>query len=806
MNDPRSFISALTRAWRSLTRRPGSFAIAVSSLAVALGLATAVIAEIDAFRHPYTPIRDPEHLYDVLLVGAGTTAAAPTVDELRALLVRTGLVERVMPMTGRNGATEAGAFIGTSQAEIMPPGTLEMMGIHARLGRLFRPDETSESGVILVSDEFWRRYYNNRTLDSTATLLFGGATYRIVGVLEPGHDVPFVLPMGAPPARARLVARLHPGATDTALKAALAAIAPALRQRYGASRRPFHFLAFSFVPSTYGLGFTQIALIASAVFILVIACANVSALMLARGVTRRRDQALQLALGAGRADLLRDLVAEVVILAFIGGAIGLLLASGATGALRALTPAADELRWQGFADPRWNPRVFAGMFGAVVAAVALAALAPAWYVSRIAPAEPLKDSSANTTGRPKKRFQLLVVAELALALTMLVGASLLARVVARVSSFDFGYAARSVYQVTSPLRVVGTKHVYAPTDTANQQHRGYVEIDANDLVSMVARLKAVPGVRDAAWVADDDPERDAISSDETEVADSIIYRARLFDVGPGFFATLGLPLVAGRDFVDGDRDSSGAAILDQVSARRLFPNGDALGRMVKLGPPLSKTAPWIRVVGIVRDAQHVLPTFPELAPPAVIYVSRTRPRFAPSFVVRAERGQDAIAHASVRAIRNALPVRTRVDGHSWVEGYESFLAARQFIGGIFSALGLASLLLATAGLFGVLAYVVNQRMREFAVRVALGATKPNVVRLVLRDSLVMALGGTAVGGLVALVGGGVFAGPWMWGMPSVDVIALVAAEVVLLGVTFAASLLPALRAARANPVDVMRAI
>jgi ABC-type antimicrobial peptide transport system permease subunit len=157
-------------------------------------------------------------------------------------------------------------------------------------------------------------------------------------------------------------------------------------------------------------------------------------------------------------------------------------------------------------------------------------------------------------------------------------------------------------------------------------------------------------------------------------------------------------------------------------------------------------------------------------------------------------------------VRAALPTRTRVDGRSWVDGYESFLAAREFVGGIFATLGLASLILATAGLFGVLAYVVNQRMREFAVRVALGASRRNVVRLVLHDSLVMALGGTAAGAFAAFFFGGLFAGRWLWGMPSIDAIALVTAEAILLIVTFTASLLPALRAARANPVDVLRAI
>ena len=557
-------------------------------------------------------MRDAEHLYSLNVFRSGRGGTNDWREAGLPLLRTMPVFTAIVPFGALGGPVDAGAYVGPGIAQLAEPGFFEMLGVTARLGRLFAPSETMSSGVVVVSDEFWRRYYGNRSSLAGVTLTFDGATYRVVGVLPHGFEYEdfdrIVLP--ASPnvkhmfAGDQFFARAKPGVDERQVVRAMSTIRAELERRYGTDQTVFHEYASSLAPHPLDLRTIDLAMVGAAAFILIIACANVAALLMARGVANRRDLALRLALGAGRVDLLRDVVAEVAILAGVGGCVGLIVALAATGALRAAMP--PEMSWHGFVEPHWNPRVFAGMLGAVIVAIAIAAAAPAWFVTRIAPAEPLKEGSGTTTGRPTKRFQLLVVAELSLSLVLLIGASLVARSVSQVSSFDFGYAARSITEVRAAIRVVQHVRVFAPNDSTNPRRFGIVEMSASDLVAIVAKLRKQPGIRDGAWVTEDAAEYNAVSSDETHVADSILFHPGVYNVGPGFMATLGLPIVAGRDFVDGDRDSSGAAILDQASARRLFPNGDAVGRMIKLGPPLSKTAPWIPVVGIARNALHQL--------------------------------------------------------------------------------------------------------------------------------------------------------------------------------------------------------
>ena len=817
MNTSRSITGSIARAWRSLTRRPAYFAIAVSSLAIALGLATTVIAQIDSLLHPYTPIRNVDNVVGVRAGGMGKTGMPSRADALEAL-DQTGFFEKLVHVDVDVADVEIGQGIIRPYYVMIDAAFFDVLGIKPRMGRLFATNDTFESGGAVVSDKFWRAYFGNAPTLDGANFRIGDQPFRVIGVLDrewdpKGRGEPdallaneglWVPPKAYTPGVQRFsshmfVARLKNGMRQSAVDSTLAQIATRWRNHYGEGRPRFEVSAQSMRPDPLRLRGFQRALIAAAIFILVIASANVGALTLARGVTNRRDQALRLALGAERRDLMRDVIAEIGILAAVGGAIGVLIAYASMGILTALTPV--DLEWLGFTSPNWSVRVFAGLFAAVAVCVSLCAIGPAWFVSRIAPAEPLKDSSGTTTGRSTSRFQILIVGELALAMILLFGASLIGKTTHRISAFPFGYDPGNVVSFETFATVVDT--LTPPSASAQRRRYRRPEILTGDLEGIVRRLRHMPGATNAAWYTITTAEKDIVLSEASAVIDSIVYKPRVYNTGADFFRTLGIRIVEGRDFTPGDA-VSGAIILDQRSAQRLFPDGSPIGRRVKLGP-LNSSVPWLPVVGVVRDAVHGLPVLPELDPETVIYVSHSVKGMRPSFVVRGDGSVRDMTPAGVATLKSILPPSSWVIGRKWSGLYESMLAGRRFTAGIFATLSLASLALATAGLFGVLSYAVGQRMREFSLRVALGAQKANLLRLVFRDSFVMALGGTAIGAFVGLyLGFEVW--DWLWGVYPVDASALVIAEIVLLAVTFGASTIPALRATRANPADVMRSI
>jgi hypothetical protein len=286
-------------------------------------------------------------------------------------------------------------------------------------------------------------------------------------------------------------------------------------------------------------------------------------------------------------------------------------------------------------------------------------------------------------------------------------------------------------------------------------------------------------------------------------------------VAPRFFHTFGLRLVEGRDFEDGDLLGGGAAILDQRTAKMLFPHESAIGRTIKLGD-MRSAKPFIPVVGVVQDHMLHFDLYPEVGNDSVVtvYVAETRDlqgnrrpaRGSRSmyFFVRTGPDPERTQLALMRALAPFTPAEGRAIAYPYNQYYHMQLKAERFLALVFTLLGLASLVLGAAGLYSVVSYVSGQRMREFAVRIALGATRRNVATLVLREAFLMSIGGTAIG-----AGFGMWAAflLWsrMWGVYPVDVEALVIAEAVLILTTMAACLGPALRAARSDPLEVMRA-
>ncbi|MFI5233816.1 MAG: FtsX-like permease family protein, partial [Gemmatimonadales bacterium] len=322
------------------------------------------------------------------------------------------------------------------------------------------------------------------------------------------------------------------------------------------------------------------------------------------------------------------------------------------------------------------------------------------------------------------------------------------------------------------------------------------------------RMRTVPGVESAASIGPCPPLWTVVTTDRTIEGSRASTLPSCTNVSGDFFSTLGRAMAQGRDFTDADALTGGAVILGDRTARHLFPHESAIGRMLKLGP-LDSKFPWMKIVGVVRDYDKHFSMVPELGADTtteVIFLSApdSSPR-GQTYAVRAAQGATGVRLAIGRAMHDLLPPGSTMRVEPWTADYNTAVGEERFLTLVFSLLGSASLALGAAGVFSVVSYIAGQRMREYAVRIALGATRENVVRLVLREALVMVLGGTAVGAGLGMWGGFML---WdrMYGVYPVDATALVAAEMTLLIVTMVACLGPALRAMRANPVDVMRAV
>ena len=788
---------AIPQTSRSLRRAPGFVAIATLSLGAALGMSTSVFALIDAMTHPNSPYSHVEQLFNVRVFG--NARISPSAKDVRDALASIPGIARLTTATWSWLDVEAGASVSKIAISHTRPGFFELLGARTRLGRLPSPDDAQQGKVAVVGDDLWRQHFGNRSEIGDAHLSIDGRVYAIIGVLPPHADAPANVEVWIPDveqpngAYGQPFVRLRPGVTERDIQPQLNAIMKRLTEVYalGPGDRPFAASLVTLRPDPLTLKDFHRAMIGAALCILLIACANVSALMLSRGTVRRRDYALRLALGATRGDIAREVIFEVGALAAIGCVAGAIVAAWAVGLMTRATPV--EMKWMWFAEPQWSVRVLGMSALAVIIAVTVAGGIPAWQASRTDPAGTLKDSSGGNTGRVGTRFRWLVMVELALSMTLLVGASLMLKSVLLMSRFDFGVDTKRLLSVRVYEQNLGPGTTTAELIRLNRE--------------ALAGIRGAPGVESAAMVSSCVFDHPMVTTDRTVEGSKAATLPQCSNVSTDYFRTLGYSFAEGRDFQEGDATGNGAAILDEKTARKLFPHESAIGRTLKLGD-LASRQPWLTVVGIVRDKTVGFNPFPERGTDSseVLFVSLpdSSRGFWHNFALRIVPGAQGVQVAVSRALSAALPAQAFKLIVPWTETYDTQLSEERFLSLVFSLFGAASLALGAAGLFSVVSYLASQRMREFAVRVALGATRENLARLVLREALLMALGGTAIG-----AGLGMWAGFMIWdkmyGVYPVDATALIAAEVTLLVVTMLACLVPALRAMRADPVSVMRA-
>jgi predicted permease len=802
--------STARRATRSLRRSPGFVAIATLSLGAALGLSTSVFALIDSMRHPESPYAKVDQLYTIQLglsfmFGPDRHDVEDAIAGLRGVAAHASARYKYEQVEFNDGGERRGILYTRGDF-------FGVLGVRPRIGRLWSEDDRARGDVAIVTDALWRRRFGNRDRVDGARLSVGDNQYTVIAVMPPrtefagtmyGQDI-WIPDAGLDTTGSGIpVVRITGGTADTVLvQKQLNELCKRWTAQFLTPRqRPFASRLISLRPDPLALKDYHLAMIGAAICVLLIACANVAALMLARGMVRTRDYALRLALGAGRAEIAREVIVEVAVLAVVGCVAGALIASWAVGLLTRATPV--ELRWEGFVQPQWSIRVFATGAVAVLISIAISAGFPAWRASRTDPAGPLKEGGGGAIGRAGTRFRWLVMAELALAMTLVMGTSLMLKSSVRMAAYDFGYDARILITADASIQ---RQVIFNGTRYALEKDTLTDASMIRIIAEIISRIRAIPGVESVVRFTGCGMRNGAVTSDRTiEGGAAGFVPEHCNATSAGLFHTLGIPMVDGRDFMEGD-DATGVIILSQRTAHKLYPHERAVGRMMKLGNDTSH-APWLPIVGVVRDHELYMPPFPEAGPDTSGRLYGMLPSARTDLgrlIIRPTRGATGIELAVWRILRTSMPPHSIWHVGSWVDSYQESVRGEQFLSLLFGLLGAVSLALGAAGLFSVISYIAGQRNREFAVRIALGATKQNVLNLVMKEALVMALGGTAVG-----AGLGMWAGflLWnrMWGVYPVDAQALIAGETTLLLVTMLACLAPALRATKANPVDVLRA-
>jgi len=791
-------------AVRSLGKSPLFTAVAIVSLALALAVNTTMFALVDAILHPSVPYHDGGRAFTVGFLGGGRNG--PTnQDRFRAVQSGLHTADMVVPYYLVPASVQSGNIIEDQFVANIPHELFDIIGVAPAVGRRFtaadeRPDAQP---VALISYTLWIRLFHEKPLSQRMAISVGRGTFEVVGVMPRGMHFPasdvwlpqFRTVGDSGATRIGPFALIHSrsGVTREAVQNEMnvvsAGLNAALSPRVPLSPRLGSFARGAGWQSFGGSRFMY----AAVVTVLLIACANLGTMLLARGMAHRREYAIRIALGASRTAIVNQVLAECGLIVAAGVGLGMLLTFWAVYVLPhyvvPYVPGIGDLQ----PVPSW--RVFLFAAGIALATLALAGGFPALRAAATDPAEPIKEG-AGSTGRLRDRYSPLIIIEVALSTALLMTAALFIIAVRRLAGFDFSYAAKQLQVANLDVRQRDV-----PGDSAVE--RFYDDI--------TARAAMLPGVRGAATSRAERPDGPIVFAEEGKSGDHWMNLHDYSAVSPTYLSTLGIPIVRGRDFEAGDRASAtGVVIVDDSAARRLWPDlASPVGRMIKLGERTS-SRPWLRVIGVARSVELLPRKDIGLPPEPRIYVvyghDRERER---ALIVRGDgvggaRAQAALGVEIRHEIERTAPwIRTR-RVHRWLEGYENTRNSSTFLASLFTAFGGFGLVLCAVGLYGVLAYTVSRRVREFGTRIALGAQPRDVARLVLHDATVTVLAGIGIGAFMALavtyrLADGLF------DIRYELVVALIGAEVVLLGLATLASLGPLRQAIRANPVEILRA-
>jgi putative ABC transport system permease protein len=794
-------------AFRQFVRRPGFTAIAVLSLALGIGGNSLIYGLVDGFvLHPF-PYPDADRLMSV-----GVT--------FPRLSQQTNYVEILSPAEygdirqAKSFASLAAFDLGNRNISggdvperlftaLLLDDLFPVMGMRPALGRGFTPEELAPRGpnVAIISYRIWQSRFGGDPNILTRPVRVNGQATSVVGVMPPGLlliGTDMWIPWGGDPSQMprnvrqfTIVARLAPGVSVEQANAELAAISSQVDQTWRPSFTEYEGWRLTATPWASALledvRPAAYILLGAVALVLLIACANLTNLFLARSTSRQRELAVRLALGAARIRLVRHLLTESMLLALVGAVLGLAIAYAGMKAADALIPL--QFRTLDL-QAAVNTRVLLWSAGLAIAAGLLVGLLPSLHATRTDPHESLKADGRSGGGRAGARVRnVLVVAEIALSVLLLLGAGLLMRTFANIQRIDSGFDPHGVLAMRLTL--------------PRERYQGEAVNDFFD--RLVERIAAIPGVR-AVSASSQYPPLGAFSTrftlERTAQQDSTLPTALITVATPSYFETLRVPMRSGRVFGTADRlDAPPVAIVNQAFVTQYLQGVDALGQRMALGDP-RPDRPWTTIVGVVADFRAGGTTQP--VRPAIFVPMRQQTAWNQLFFLTRTEGDAVALLPSVRAaVRSIDPEQPIYAIRTLEEAVADSSFQQRMAAILLSIFAIVALVLAAVGIFGVMSYSVSARTQEMGVRLAIGA-QPNDVRwLVLRDVLRLAGIGLAIGTAALLVAGKTIEG-LLFGVTPTDPATIVAVAAGLGLVALIAAWVPALRASRVDPIEALR--
>jgi putative ABC transport system permease protein len=814
---------------RLLRRNPTFAVVAILTLALGTGANTAIFHLVDAVRLRTLPVERPEQLADVRVVQApnGRTgmflSRYPMLSYPLYLKIREQ--QQVFTDLAAWGTTTFDLAEGgeqrPTQALWVSGNFFSVLGVLPAAGRLLAPsdDVTGCAPAVVLGHAFWQREYGGDPSIAGRTIRLDGHRFDVVGVaskaftgVDVGRNFDVAAPICAEPiirgTRTGLqhgdvwflggIGRLKPGVTVEQASSHLAGLSRPILEatvspRYTAQdAKNYQTMVIGARAAASGIsglrrsyGDSLNILLGVTGLVLLIACANLANLMLARATAREREVAVRLAIGASRRRIVRQLLSESLLIAAIGAALGLLVARWFSASLVAFLSASDSPL---FVDLSFDWRVFTFTLAVAVMACLLFGLAPAVRATRTSPGASMKVGGRGTT-EGRERFGIrraLVVVQVALSLVLVVGALLFARSLRNLTSMDPGFRQDGVMTIALDLRKA---HV-APDVRAAVNRR------------LVERVRAIPGVSAAAQ-AFTTPVGGSFWNNNIIVGGAVQNLSVNFNaVGPGYFDAMGMQLVAGRDFDARDTaEGPKTAIVTESFVRRFLGGRNPIGQTFQIESAVGEPRPFYEVVGVTKDTKYTDLREP-FTPLAHLAIAQQEPGPVMQLVVRSEVSPSALTTAATRAIAEINPaisiqyqsVKTQVEQSLLQERLMATLSG--FFGGL-------AALIATIGLYGVMSYMVTRRRTEIGVRMALGADGGRVVRMIVREAGVLLAAGLAAGAVLAVFAAK-SASTLLYELRPWDPATMAMAIAGLASVTMLAGWIPARRAARLPPTVALR--
>jgi putative ABC transport system permease protein len=809
----------LRYAIRMLLKNPGFTAVVVITLGLGIGANTTIFSAVDAVFIQPLPYPNPEQL-----VGLGQWRTQAGFG-----YVQTGISPpNVLDISGQAQSVQQIAYYRWRQfnltkanpperlqGEMVSASLLPLLGIEPALGRRFLAEDAQpgHNQVIILGNRLWRARFDSRTNIVGQTIQLDDQAYTVIGVMpsvfrfiwngEPDVLAPLALTPEDLSAAGRVsrnletIARMKPGVAPEKAQAEMDLIAQRLAQQYpeadkswGLKVEPLHAAYYRKLLEPF------MALMIAVALVLLIACANVANLLLARASTRQKEMAVRLAIGATRRHLVGRLLVESLLLALVGGALGLFVSYWGVGLLKLAN--ARYLSIIGMENIGLDTRVLLFTLALSLLAGVIFGLAPALQTSKADLNASLKEgSSKTTTERGRRRLRnTLVASEIALATVLLIGAGLLIRTFVGLMNVDLGFKPKNL------LTMIVTLPSYRYGEEEQQQAFFQQALE---------RLNALPGVESAAG-GNSLPFMDwgtqilFVPEGAGTPAPGQEPTAKLASISPGYFKTIGASLLGGREFGSADQlESTPVAVISETTARRYWPHTDPVGTQIKVisqlyGAQARGGARTIEIVGVVRDFKdsplwenepHLYVPYRQHSASYMLLTARTT--VSPLSLATA-------AREAVLSVDKEVPVEQVSTMDQIIASQFGSLRFPMTLVWVFAGL---ALLLASLGVFGVMSYSVSQRTHELAIRLALGAGPHDLLKLVLREGLMVALGGILVGLGAALALGRVIAS-YLYGVHSTDLGTYLAIALLLTGLTLASAYLPARRATKVDPMEALR--